>query len=65
MMDIIITPSTSYIPGHLHAFYLEYVYFERRSQSHAGSVVVQRRAPGVYSDNVQSGGATDYGTIPT
>ncbi|KAI4264061.1 MAG: hypothetical protein L6R42_000827 [Xanthoria sp. 1 TBL-2021] len=53
-----------YFPGHIHAFYLEYVYFERRSQGTMGNMAV-KRAPGVYSDNVNSGGRTTYGTIPT
>lgn len=42
--------------------YLEYVYFERRSQGQMGNMAVQR-APGVYSDNVNSGGRTTYGTV--
>ena len=50
-----------YIPGHIHAFYLEWVYFDRRSQGiqQLGS----ESAPGVYSDNVQRGGRTEYGTV--
>lgn len=54
----------SYFPGHIHAFYLEYVYFERRSQGQMGNLAA-KRAPGVYSDNVNSGGRTTYGTMPT
>ncbi len=54
----------SYFPGHIHAFYLEYVYFERRDRSRLGTMSAQR-APGVYSENVQSGGRTTYGTVPT
>ncbi|KAL8873081.1 MAG: hypothetical protein Q9174_001385 [Haloplaca sp. 1 TL-2023] len=50
---------------HIHAFYLEYVYFERRSQNQTGGIPA-RRAPGVYSENVnQGGGTTTYGTMPT
>lgn len=60
---LIHTLPSSYFPGHIHAFYLEYVYFDRRSQSRAGTMV-QKRAPGVYSENVQSGGTTTYGTVP-
>ena len=41
----------------VHAFYLEYVYFNRRDK-----MVAARRAPGIYSENVQSGGTT-YGTV--
>lgn len=51
----------SYIPGHIHAFYLEYVYYERREEARSGTFVAQR-APGVFSENVQSGGR-NYGTI--
>ncbi|CAN8100371.1 unnamed protein product [Discula destructiva] len=43
-----------YIPGHLHAFYIIYVYYSRRDQSAgAGSY---ERAPGIYSERVQTGG---------
>ncbi|CAD0052198.1 unnamed protein product [Aureobasidium pullulans] len=38
------------IPGHVHAFYLEYVYFKREEQSAVGNYD-NTRAPGVYSDN--------------
>ncbi|ORY71295.1 uncharacterized protein BCR38DRAFT_329912 [Pseudomassariella vexata] len=50
-----------YIPGHIHAFYLEYIYYDRREQAREGRFAA-RRAPGVYSDRVQSGGH-GYGTI--
>ncbi|KAK0751980.1 hypothetical protein B0T18DRAFT_388026 [Schizothecium vesticola] len=50
-----------YFPGHLHAFYLEYIYYDRREQSRSG-IPPHTRAPGVYSDRVQSGGY-GYGTI--
>ncbi|KAI0167184.1 hypothetical protein GGR52DRAFT_557275 [Hypoxylon sp. FL1284] len=50
-----------YIPGHIHAFYLEYVYYDRREQAREGRYAA-RRAPGVYSDRVQTGGQ-GYGTI--
>ncbi|KAI1823134.1 putative stress response RCI peptide [Xylaria intraflava] len=50
-----------YIPGHIHAFYVEYVYYERREQARGGRLAV-RRAPGVYSDRVQTGGQ-GYGTV--
>ena len=53
------------LPGHVHAFYLEYVYFERKEQVQQG--IVDNRIPaGVYSQNVHSGGqGQTYGTIPT
>lgn len=53
-----------YFPGHIHAFYLEYVYYNRREQGRLGTVTAER-APGVYSENVQSGGRTTYGTVTT
>ncbi|KAI1283688.1 putative stress response RCI peptide [Xylaria sp. FL0933] len=50
-----------YIPGHIHAFYIEYVYYDRREQVREGRLAA-RRAPGVYSDRVQAGGQ-GYGTM--
>ncbi|RCI08253.1 hypothetical protein L249_6234 [Ophiocordyceps polyrhachis-furcata BCC 54312] len=50
-----------YIPGHIHAFYLEYIYYDRREQAREGRYPTGR-APGVYSENVQTGGQ-GYGTI--
>lgn len=51
-----------YIPGHIHAFYVEYVYFDRREKSRLGLLTAEE-APGIYSDRVQRGGTTGYGTI--
>ncbi|GKZ80622.1 hypothetical protein AnigIFM56816_004848 [Aspergillus niger] len=54
--------ATRYLPGHVHAFYLEYVYYANRN---AGTGDAPRRAPGVYSERIQRGGHhTTYGTIP-
>ncbi|MCJ1329581.1 hypothetical protein MMC10_006261 [Thelotrema lepadinum] len=50
-----------YFPGHIHAFYLEYVYYDRRDKLRTGAVAT-KRAAGVYSENVQRGGTT-YGTV--
>lgn len=50
-----------YIPGHIHAFYVEYIYYDRREQAREGRFATGP-APGVYSDNVQTGGG-GYGTI--
>ncbi|KAI9898425.1 hypothetical protein N3K66_006785 [Trichothecium roseum] len=50
-----------YIPGHIHAFYLLYVYYDRKEQAHEG-MYATRRAPGIYSDKVQTGGI-GYGTM--
>ncbi|KAI5201025.1 hypothetical protein E4T38_06287 [Aureobasidium subglaciale] len=52
----------SFFPGHIHAFYVEYVYYNRQEQGNVG-VFDNTRAPGVYSDNVQTGGR-GYGTMP-
>lgn len=51
----------SYFPGHLHAFYLEWVYYDRREQAREGRFTASR-APGIYSDKVQAGG-NGYGTV--
>ena len=45
----------SYFPGHIHAFYVEYVYYKRRDQIRAGTYDGSL-APGVYSQKVQNGG---------
>lgn len=50
-----------YFPGHIHAFYLEYVYYHKREQAQQG-IVDNRPSPGVYSQNVQTGGS-GYGTM--
>jgi len=51
-----------YIPGRVHAFYLEYVYYDRREQARSG-LIDRTPAPGIHSDNVQRGGAGGYGSI--
>lgn len=53
-----------YFPGHIHAFYLEYIYFDRRDRSRLGNMN-NEHAPGIYSENVQRGGTTTYGTVST
>ncbi|EON98641.1 putative plasma membrane proteolipid 3 protein [Phaeoacremonium minimum UCRPA7] len=50
-----------YLPGHLHAFYIEYVYYDRREQAREGRFTASH-APGIYSERVQTGGG-GYGTI--
>ncbi|KAF9887305.1 hypothetical protein FE257_010300 [Aspergillus nanangensis] len=51
----------TYIPGHVHAFYLEYVYYSHRDQNS----VTPRHAPGVYSDRIRRGEQRpmNYGTV--
>lgn len=51
----------SVFPGHIHAFYVEYVYLERREQQREGRLVAQR-APGIYSERVQTGDQK-YGVV--
>jgi len=51
-----------YFPGHIHAFYLVYTYYHRRSQSHEGTLT-GTRAPFIFSDRIQSGGMVGYGTM--
>ncbi|KAI9670828.1 MAG: hypothetical protein M1829_004717 [Trizodia sp. TS-e1964] len=60
LINILLTV-LGYLPGHIHAFYIEYVYYERREDSRQGAFV-NDRAPGIYSENVQRGGQ-GYGTI--
>ncbi|EGP85315.1 unnamed protein product [Zymoseptoria tritici ST99CH_1A5] len=50
-----------YFPGHIHAFYIEYVYYKRKEEAQQG-IIADGPAPGVYSDNVQTGGQS-YGTL--
>ncbi|OJJ48939.1 hypothetical protein ASPZODRAFT_60421 [Penicilliopsis zonata CBS 506.65] len=53
-----------YFPGHIHAFYLEYIYYQR-SKMDPASRSMQRNAPGVYSERIQNGGHSGrgYGTM--
>jgi hypothetical protein len=48
-------PPRSYFPGHIHAFYVEYVYYKRRDEARQG--IVSAPASGIYSQKVQDGGA--------
>jgi hypothetical protein len=57
----VLTSQRRYFPGHIHAFYLEYVYYDRKEQAKAGRFTASR-APGIYSERVQTGG-NGYGTI--
>ncbi|PVI00951.1 hypothetical protein DM02DRAFT_525957, partial [Periconia macrospinosa] len=43
-----------YLPGHVHAFYVEYVYYKRKGEVKAG-LIEGKRAPGIYSEKVQMG----------
>ncbi|KAL3491262.1 hypothetical protein BJX62DRAFT_237337 [Aspergillus germanicus] len=57
LINILLT-ILGYLPGHIHAFYLEYVYYKNRQ------AMTAEPAPGVYSDRIQRGGQHNYGTIP-
>ncbi|EEA24232.1 hypothetical protein TMatcc_007305 [Talaromyces marneffei ATCC 18224] len=68
LINILLT-ILGYFPGHIHAFYLEYVYYHRRGLA-AGGTTFAKPATGVYSERIQSGGhyqqqQTQYGTIQT
>ena len=59
--------SSRYFPGHIHAFYLEYVYYQRRDRDPA-TRATQQPAPGVYSERIQNGGHSrapnpNYGAV--
>ncbi|KAH7396243.1 hypothetical protein BKA66DRAFT_409478, partial [Pyrenochaeta sp. MPI-SDFR-AT-0127] len=54
LINILLTV-LGYFPGHIHAFYIEYVYFKRRDEMRAG-IYNARPAAGVYSQKVQNGG---------
>ncbi|KAH8731737.1 hypothetical protein GQ44DRAFT_721914 [Phaeosphaeriaceae sp. PMI808] len=47
-----------YFPGHIHAFYIEYVYTKRRDEIKAG-IYDAKPTPGVYSHKVLNGGLSD------
>lgn len=58
-----------YFPGHIHAFYLEYVYYDRKDKARMGALPV-KKASGVYSKKIQTGGyegvapvQQGYGTV--
>jgi hypothetical protein len=51
-----------FIPGTIHAFYVLYVYYDRREQSRIGAPPPSRAA-GIFSERVQNGGRHGYGTM--
>ncbi|KAI5812068.1 plasma membrane proteolipid 3 precursor [Pyronema omphalodes] len=51
LINLILT-FLGYFPGHIHAFYLEWVYYERKEDIKAG-IIPTRRAPLIFSDRVQ------------
>lgn len=58
-VSVLIPWGDRYFPGHIHAFYIEYVYYKRREDAARG-FYDSRPTPGVYSERVQRGG---YGTM--
>lgn len=44
-----------FFPGHIHAYYILYIYYKRRDEVRMG-VYNPRPAPGIYSEKVQRGG---------
>ncbi|PKY03863.1 putative stress response RCI peptide [Aspergillus campestris IBT 28561] len=62
LINILLT-CLGYFPGHIHAFYLEYVYYQNRRTPMYGTY---QPAPGVYSDRIKNGPNQDvnYGTVP-
>ncbi|RAR04124.1 UPF0057-domain-containing protein [Stemphylium lycopersici] len=59
LINILLT-ILGFFPGHIHAFYIEYVYVKRRDEIRAG-IYDARPAPGVYSQKVLNGG---HKTVP-
>ncbi|KAL7269582.1 hypothetical protein RUND412_007745 [Rhizina undulata] len=51
LINIILT-CLGYLPGHIHAFYLEYIYYERRDHG----VPDAPKATFVFSERVNTGG---------
>ncbi|KAF7191822.1 Plasma membrane proteolipid 3 [Pseudocercospora fuligena] len=49
-----------FFPGHIHAFYVEYVYFHRKELAERG-IYEERDAPGVFSRKVNTGGHAGRG----
>ncbi|KAF3034489.1 hypothetical protein E8E12_003414 [Didymella heteroderae] len=62
LINILLT-ILGYFPGHIHAFYIEYVYYKRRDEIRAGTYDGSL-APGVYSKKVQSGGQRNVVAAP-
>ncbi|EOD46984.1 hypothetical protein GTA08_BOTSDO01418 [Neofusicoccum parvum] len=54
LINILLT-LLGYFPGHIHAFYIEYVYYKRREDAARG-IYDSQPAAGVYSERVQRGG---------
>jgi hypothetical protein len=50
-----------YFPGHIHAFYVLYIYHDRRKEARRGNFATHRAA-GVFSEKVQTGGM-GYGAV--
>ncbi|KAJ4336260.1 hypothetical protein N0V87_005552 [Didymella glomerata] len=62
LINILLT-ILGYFPGHIHAFYIEYVYYKRRDEIRDGTYDGSL-APGVYSKKVQNGGQRSVVATP-
>ncbi|KAH6638753.1 hypothetical protein C7974DRAFT_409766 [Boeremia exigua] len=62
LINILLT-ILGYFPGHIHAFYVEYVYYKRRDEIRDGRYDGSL-APGVYSSKVQQGGHKNVAVQP-
>ncbi|OJJ32978.1 hypothetical protein ASPWEDRAFT_174406 [Aspergillus wentii DTO 134E9] len=62
LINILLT-ILGYFPGHIHAFYLEYVYYKHRNADY--KTPLSRDVPGVCSERIQTGGRPDrtYDTV--
>ncbi|KAM0279976.1 hypothetical protein ACHAQH_004305 [Verticillium albo-atrum] len=65
-MDLIVNiflTVLGFIPGLIHGLYVLYIYYDRREQAATGRIS-SSRAPGIYSDKVQTGAGAGagYGT---
>ncbi|POS85441.1 hypothetical protein EPUL_003313 [Erysiphe pulchra] len=61
LINILLT-LLGFFPGMIHAFYLEFVYFDRREKP-PGSRPIAPQAPEVYSEPVQDGSHVNDKTI--
>jgi len=53
LINIVLT-ILGYFPGHIHAFYIGYMYYDRKHNGSTG------RAPGIFSEKVQNAGRSAY-----
>lgn len=61
LLNVILT-ILGFLPGTIHAFYVLFVYYDRRDQARQG-LPPPERAPGIFSHRVQRAGHQGYGTM--